>query len=119
MTPDEPGDGGPVAPDGPRQEFLWQLWFQQLQQLAWLAAAGAGAALIFLDKVGAGKPRRRALMAFICFALSAGISVVAQSQVASGLWERRDLTRLRKIAPGLAYFLLGAGAAALFLLVTS
>jgi hypothetical protein len=44
---------------------------------------------------------------------------VAQSQAASALWEGRDLTRVRKIAPGVAYFLLGAGGGALFMLVTN
>jgi hypothetical protein len=101
-----------------RHEFLWSMWFQQMQQLAWLAAAGAGAALIFLERAAPGKPRRRAIVAFICFAIASGVTVIAQTSAADSLWMNKAPERIRKVAPGIAYTLLGAGAAGLYMLVT-
>ena len=118
QPPNQTPADGPPAISPQREEFLWHVWFQQMQQLAWLAAAGAGTALIFLEKVADGKPRRRALVAFICFGVSAVCSVLAQSQVSGAMWENKDPTRARKILPALSLVLLGAGAAGLFLLVT-
>ena len=121
-----PATPGPVASDvearresAERERFLWQLWFQQAQQLAWLAAAGAGAALLLLERAAPGKPTRRATIAFVCFALSAAVAVVAQTSVTDALWARKPAERARKWSLAIAYLLLGAGAGGIFVLVTN
>ena len=101
-----------------RERFLWQIWFQQAQQLAWLAAAGAGAALLFLEGAAPGKPARRATIAFVCFGLSATLAVISQGRITDALWDEKRPQRERKLVLGLAYMLLGAGAGALFMVVT-
>jgi hypothetical protein len=103
---------------GERERFLWQVWLQQMQQVAWLAAAGAGAALIFLERVAQGKPRRAALISFALFAVAAAIGVFGQSREVEALWDSRATRPGRAWLP-VAYTVLGAGAGAFIVVVTS
>ncbi|HEV3484853.1 MAG TPA: hypothetical protein VG106_05565 [Vicinamibacterales bacterium] len=101
-----------------RERFLWQVWLQQMQQVAWLAAAGAGAALIFVERVAQGKPRRAAILSFILFALAAAIAVFGQSREVEALWDNRAVKPGKAWLP-VAYTIVGAGAGAFIVVVTS
>lgn len=65
--------------ESPREtrDIVWNLWSEQLKQVAWLATAGAGAALVLLERglLAAGRPFAIALT---LFSLSAVVSVFGQ-----------------------------------------
>jgi hypothetical protein len=74
---------------GETRDIVWNLWSEQLKQVAWLATAGAGAAFVLLER-GLLEPGRSFAIALTVFSLSAVISVFGQIRSSASRPEARS-----------------------------
>lgn len=97
---------------GETREIVWSLWSEQLKQVAWLATAGAGAALVLLERglLEAGRPFAIALTVF---SLSAVVAVFGQIKLVERLEAGGSIDRSLKSYLYVALLLFSGGAGAL------
>lgn len=92
--------------------LFWSLWFEQLKQVAWLSAAGAGAALLLHER-GLLTEVRSTIITLLAFGSSAVIAVFGQVKLVERLGRDGAIDRGLKAYLHVSLALLGAGAGAL------
>ena len=99
----------PAAPPERLPDIAYQLYFGQFQQLAVLAVALAGGALL-MHQVGLFKGRMWAgIIAAIVFAAAALFAVVGTFELTRGVTEGKDIRKSMKGITIASMFLLGVG----------